>query len=63
MVMMQGRFHYYEGFEMDQVTYPLFVMKLLGVEQLIVTNASGGINPAYRPGDLILLEDYINRCV
>ena len=60
LVMMQGRFHYYEGFEMDQVTYPLFVMKLLGVEQLIVTNASGGINPAYRPGDLILLEDYIN---
>lgn len=57
---MQGRFHYYEGFEMRQVAYPVYVMKLLGVENLIVTNACGGINRSFAPGDLMLITDYIN---
>lgn len=60
IVAMQGRFHYYEGFEMKEVTYPIFVMKLLGVENLIITNACGGINTAFKPGDLMLLTDFIN---
>lgn len=57
---MQGRFHYYEGFTMKEVTYPIYVMKLLGIENLIVTNACGGINRKFTPGDLMLLTDYIN---
>lgn len=57
---MQGRFHFYEGFSMKEVTYPIYVMKLLGVRDLIVTNACGGINAGFRPGDLMLLTDYIN---
>lgn len=57
---MQGRFHFYEGFTMKEVTYPIYVMKLLGVKNLIVTNACGGINRAFVPGDLMLLTDYIN---
>lgn len=57
---MQGRFHFYEGFSMKEVTYPIYVMKLLGVRDLLVTNACGGINTAFRPGDLMLLTDYIN---
>lgn len=57
---MQGRFHYYEGFTMKEVTYPIYVMKLLGIENLIVTNACGGINRDFAPGDLMLLTDYIN---
>ena len=57
---MQGRFHYYEGFDMRQVAYPVYVMKLLGVERLIVTNACGGINRSFTPGDLMLIEDHIN---
>lgn len=59
-VVMQGRFHYYEGFEMKEVTYPLFVMKEMGVSHLIVTNACGGINPDFSPGDLMLIDDFIN---
>lgn len=57
---MQGRFHYYEGFEMKEVTYPIYMMKLLGIENLIVTNACGGINREFAPGDLMILTDYIN---
>ncbi len=57
---MQGRFHYYEGFEMKEVTYPIYVMKLLGISHLIVTNACGGINRSFVPGDLMILTDYIN---
>ena len=60
VVAMQGRFHYYEGFDMRQVAYPVYVMKLLGVERLIVTNACGGINRSFTPGDLMLIEDHIN---
>ncbi len=57
---MQGRFHFYEGFEMKEVTYPIYVMKMLGIENLIVTNACGGINRSFVPGDLMILTDYIN---
>ncbi len=57
---MQGRFHYYEGFEMKEDTYPVYVMKLLGISNLIVTNACGGINRSFVPGDLMILTDYIN---
>lgn len=61
VVCMQGRFHYYEGFEMKEVTYPIYVMKQLGVESLIVTNACGGINTTFEPGDLMLITDQIGR--
>lgn len=60
VAVMEGRVHYYEGFTMKQVTYPVFAMKLLGVEKLIVTNACGGINRDFAPGDLMLLTDFMN---
>ncbi|WP_047151958.1 purine-nucleoside phosphorylase [Aneurinibacillus tyrosinisolvens] len=60
VVAMQGRFHYYEGHELDVVTFPVRVMKAMGVEKIIVTNAAGGINEAYAPGDLMLIKDHIN---
>lgn len=60
IVVMQGRFHFYEGFSMREVAYPIYVMKQLGVKALIVTNACGGINTEFEPGDLMLLTDFIN---
>ena len=57
---MQGRFHYYEGFTMDKVTYGVYVMRLLGAGSLIVTNACGGVNRSFTPGDLMLVSDYIS---
>jgi purine-nucleoside phosphorylase len=60
IVAMQGRFHYYEGYTMQQITYPVRVMKFLGVETLLVSNACGGMNPQYRRGDVMLMTDHIN---
>ena len=58
--MMQGRFHAYEGYDLKEVTLPVRVMALLGVKTLIVTNAAGGVNLAFHPGDLMLITDCIN---
>lgn len=61
VVAMQGRFHYYEGYSFDKVTFPVRVMKELGVETLIVTNAAGGVNESFAPGNLMLISDHINN--
>ena len=60
VLVLQGRFHYYEGYEMGEVTFAIRVMKLLGIENLVVTNASGGINTSFKAGDLMLITDHIN---
>lgn len=60
VVAMQGRFHYYEGYHMQEVTFPVRVMKLLGIKTLIVTNAAGAVNTGYKPGDLMLISDHLN---
>ena len=57
---MQGRFHFYEGYDIKEITLPVRVMKLLGINQLIVSNASGGVNPEYEIGDLMVIKDHIN---
>ena len=61
VLCMQGRFHYYEGYPMEQVTFPIRVMKLLGIENLLVSNAAGGINKNFRVGDLMIIRDHINN--
>ncbi len=60
VVAMQGRFHYYEGYSMQQITFPVRVMKELGIEYLLLSNAAGGIAPAFKKGDLIITEDHLN---
>jgi len=60
VVVMQGRFHFYEGYALQALTLPVRVMKVLGARTLIVTNAAGGLNPAYHPGDFMLISDHIN---
>ena len=60
VMAMQGRFHYYEGWTMKQITYPVRVMKALGVDILLVSNAAGALNPLFRPGDIMLITDHIN---
>jgi len=61
VVAMQGRFHFYEGYSFDKVTFPVRVMKELGIEILIVTNAAGGVNQSFEAGDLMLISDHINN--
>ncbi|WP_428660887.1 purine-nucleoside phosphorylase [Runella sp.] len=60
VICMQGRFHYYEGYSLAQVTFPVRVMKLLGIEQLIVSNAAGGLNENYQISDLMIINDHIS---
>lgn len=60
VIMMQGRFHFYEGYDMNKVTLPIVVLKQLGIEKLIVTNAAGGVNTEFVPGNLMLIKDHIN---
>lgn len=61
VIAMQGRIHYYEGYEMDTITLPIRVMKVLGIEYLFVSNAAGGVNSSYHTGDLMIITDHINQ--
>jgi purine-nucleoside phosphorylase len=60
VIIMQGRFHYYEGYALDEVTYPLRIMQRLGVHTLLVSNACGAVNPLFGKGDLMIMRDHIN---
>lgn len=60
VVLMNGRFHFYEGYSMQQITFPVRVMKMLGIKQLLISNACGALNPEYKPASLMLIDDHIN---
>lgn len=60
VMAMQGRFHYYEGYTLQEVTFPVRVMKMMGIEKLFVSNASGGVNPNFEIGEIMILNDHIN---
>ncbi len=61
VIIMQGRFHYYEGYTMQEVTFPVRVMRMLGAEYLFASNAAGGLNPKFSVGDIMLITDHINH--
>jgi purine-nucleoside phosphorylase len=60
VIAMQGRFHYYEGYNLAEITFPVRVLKFLGINELLLSNAAGALNPEYKKGDLMLLDDHIN---
>ncbi|WNR42515.1 purine-nucleoside phosphorylase [Paenibacillus roseipurpureus] len=60
VIVMQGRFHYYEGYDMKKVVFPVYVMKAIGVQAVVMTNAAGGMNRAFQAGDLMLISDHLN---
>jgi purine-nucleoside phosphorylase len=60
VIVLQGRFHYYEGYTMQQITFPVRVLRTLGVKSLLLSNAAGGLNPRYKKGELVLIDDHIN---
>lgn len=60
VLAMQGRFHYYEGYSGEEITFPIRVMKLLGIQKLLISNAAGTVNPAFKKGTLMLIDDHIN---
>lgn len=60
VIAMNGRFHYYEGYDLKEATFPIRVFKLLGIETLIITNAAGGVNKNYKPGDFMVINDYLS---
>lgn len=62
VIMMSGRFHFYEGYSMEKIAFPIAVLKMLGTEKLIVTNAAGGINKTFSPGELMIITDHIKLC-
>ena len=60
VIVMQGRFHFYEGYPLERIVFPLRVFRALGVERLLLTNAAGGVNPGFSPGDFMVIRDHIN---